>query len=370
MPLTVVQMLPALEGGGVERGTLEVARELVRCGHRALVIAAPGRLAQAIVEAGAEHIPWAVGEKSARILRYLVPLRRLLRERRVDILHARSRLPAWLALSVWRSLPPSRRPRFVTTFHGLYSVNRYSAVMTRGEAVIAISDTVRDHIRYCYPWVEERRIVVIPRGVDPLDYPHGYVPSPDWRVGWERDMPMLAGRFVLTLPARISPRKGQDDFLALIAALRERGIPVHGLLAGGADRPERISALEAEIGARGLNEHVSALGHRADLREVMAASNLVLCLSKVGEAFGRTTLEALSLGVPVIGYDHGGVHEILTRVFPEGRTPAGDLPALVAKTLDFILRPRTVPRLHPYTLRAMLDRTIALYESLHQSRER
>ncbi|MGH8574991.1 MAG: glycosyltransferase, partial [Gammaproteobacteria bacterium] len=86
--------------------------------------------------------------------------------------------------------------------------------------------------------------------------------------------------------------------------------------------------------------------------------------------FGRTTIEALNLGVPVIGYDHGGVHEILTRVFPEGRTPAGDLPALVATTLNFILHPRTVPRLHPYTLRAMLDRTIALYESLHQSRER
>ena len=93
-----------------------------------------------------------MGEKSARVLRYLVPLRRLLRERRVDILHARSRLPAWLALSAWRSLPPARRPRFVTTFHGLYSVNRYSAVMARGAAVIAISDTVRDHIRYCYPW--------------------------------------------------------------------------------------------------------------------------------------------------------------------------------------------------------------------------
>ena len=73
----------------------------------------------------------------------------------------------------------------------------------------------------------------IPRGVDPLHYGYGYDPPPDWRVGWERDMPMLAGRFVLTLPARISPRKGQDDFLALIAALRERGIPAHGLLAGG-----------------------------------------------------------------------------------------------------------------------------------------
>ena len=87
----------------------------------------------------------------------------------------------------------------------------------------------------------------IPRGVDPLHYGYGYDPPPDWRVGWERDMPMLAGRFVLTLPARISPRKGQDDFLALIAALRERGIPAHGLLAGGTDRPERLSALIGDM---------------------------------------------------------------------------------------------------------------------------
>jgi glycosyltransferase involved in cell wall biosynthesis len=245
--------------------------------------------------------------------------------------------------------------------------------MARGEAVIAISDTVREHIRDAYPWVDPDRITVIHRGVDPLHYPYGYDPPPEWRVRWEREMTRLAGRFVLSLPARLSPRKGAEDFIALIAALKGRGVPVHGLLAGGADRPERRTALEARIAERGLEAELSLLGHRADLREVMAASNLVFCLSKAPEAFGRTTLEALSLGVPVIGYDHGGVHEILTRVFPEGRTPAGDLPALVAKTLDFILHPRTVPRLHPYTrvhpytLGAMLDRTIELYESLHGS---
>ncbi len=368
MPLTVVQLLPALDGGGVERGTLEVVRELVRCGHRALVVAAPGRLAQSVVDVGGEHLPWAVGEKSPRVLRYLFPLRRLVRERRVDILHARSRLPAWLALSVWRSLPLALRPRFVTTFHGLYSVKPYSAVMARGEAVIAISETVRDHILEHYPWVETGRIAVIPRGVDPLEYPHGYDPPPDWRVAWERAMPMLAGRFVLTLPARVSPRKGWDDFLALIGALRDRGIPVHGLLAGGADRPERLAALTQAITARRLEGHVSHLGHRADLREIMAASNLVFCLSKAPEAFGRVAIEALSLGVPVIGYDHGGIHEILTGVFPAGRIPVGDLPALVAKTVEFIMRPQTVPHRHPYSLRAMLDGTIALYESLHRSR--
>ncbi len=126
----------------MEQGTIEVARELVRCGHRAIVIAARGRMVSQLEEAGAEHLDWDIGRKSAVSLRHVLPLRRLLRSRQVDILHARSRLPAWIAYAAWRSLRPSSRPRFVTTVHGLYSVNRYSAIMTRGEPIIAISAAV------------------------------------------------------------------------------------------------------------------------------------------------------------------------------------------------------------------------------------
>lgn len=363
MPLTVVQVLPALDGGGVEQGTIEVARELVRCGHRAIVIAARGRMVSKLEKAGAEYLDWDIGRKSAVSLRHVLPLRRLLRSRQVDILHARSRLPAWIAYAAWRSLRPSSRPRFVTTVHGLYSVNRYSSIMIRGEPIIAISATVRDCLLKNYPGIDPARVRVIYRGVDPAVYSYAYEPPADWRVIWEREMPMLIGRMVLTLPARISRRKGHQDFIELIAGLKDRGVPAHGLIAGGALRAYLLDELRAQVVRRKLEGHVTFLGQRSDLREIMAVSNLVFCLSKAPEAFGRTTLEALSLGVPVIAYDHGGVREILARMFPEGAVPAGDLGALLEKTVDFVCSPRQVPPSTPFTLRTMLDQTLALYEN-------
>ncbi len=174
--LTVLQLLPSLESGGVERGTLEIANELVRRGHRSLVISSGGRMVEALERAGSEHITWDIGAKSPLTLRFVPRLRRLLAERHIDIVHARSRMPAWIAYLAWRGMNPATRPHFVTTVHGLYSVNRYSAVMTRGERIIAVSNTARDYLLNNYPQVEASRIVVIPRGVDPQEFPYGYRP--------------------------------------------------------------------------------------------------------------------------------------------------------------------------------------------------
>ena len=92
-PLTVLQLLPALESGGVERGTLELGAGLVRAGHRSLVISAGGQLVSRLTGQGSEHIEWPIGKKSLWTLRLVRRLRRLLRDNRVDILHARSRFP-------------------------------------------------------------------------------------------------------------------------------------------------------------------------------------------------------------------------------------------------------------------------------------
>ena len=137
--LTVLQAVPALQGGGVERSTLEVAAALVRNGHRSLVISAGGRLVPELLDAGSEHVCWPIGRKSPLTLRLVPRLRRLLHREGVDILHARSRLPAWVAWLAWRGMDPARRPRFITTVHGLNSVNAYSAVMLKGEQVVAVS---------------------------------------------------------------------------------------------------------------------------------------------------------------------------------------------------------------------------------------
>ena len=217
--LTVMQILPALESGGVERGTLEVAGALARAGHRSLVVSAGGRLVDRLLADGSEHIYLPVGRKSLTTLLQVRRLRHILQQERVDILHARSRLPAWVAWMAWRGMPAEGRPRFVTTVHGLYSVNRYSAIMTRGERVIAVSDTARQYILDNYPAVDSGRVVTIYRGVDPAEFPRGYRPDESWLAAWYGDYPFLQGRRILTLPARLTRLKGHEEFIRLIGAL-------------------------------------------------------------------------------------------------------------------------------------------------------
>lgn len=368
--LTVVQVLPALESGGVERGTLEVGRYLVEQGHRSIVISAGGRMVEQLTRAGSEHLTWDIGRKRLWTLRLIPRLRRFLIDNRVDILHARSRMPAWVAYLAWRGMDPAVRPRFVTTVHGLYSVNAYSAVMVKGERVIAVSQTVRDYILCHYPKVEPARIVVIPRGVDPDEYPHGYQPPAEWLAAWRAQYPQLVGRKVLTLPGRITRLKGHEDFIELIARLKASGEPVHGLIVGGADprKAAYLRELQTKIAAAGLSADISLTGQRDDLREIMAVSDLVLSLSKQPESFGRTVLEALSLGVPVVGYAHGGVGEVLAARMPAGAVAVGDHNALTERVRELLhlgVRP------HPaggHTLRAMLSATLDLYTALASTR--
>jgi glycosyltransferase involved in cell wall biosynthesis len=364
--LTVLQVVPALQGGGVERSTLEVAAELVRHGHRSLVMSGGGRLVPGLVAAGSEHIRWPIGRKSPLTLRYVPRLRRLLLAEGVDILHARSRLPGWLAWLAWRSMDPARRPRFITTVHGLNSVNAYSAVMLRGERVIAVSGATRDYLLQHYPGMDPARISVIPRGVDPVEFPADYRPQTEWLTGWYRQYPQLVNRYVVTLPGRISRRKGIDDFLGIIAGLQARGIPVHGLVVGelppgrrGAD-----AALHARIAAAGLEGSITLAGFREDLREIMAVSSVVLSLSQKPESFGRTVNEALSLHVPVAGYAHGGVGEQLRQHFPAGAVAPADVAAMIERLQAWYGAAPSLQGVRATTLEEMLGRTLALYNDL------
>ena len=368
--LSVAQLLPALDGGGVERGTLEVARELARRGHRSVVVSAGGRLVPELLGEGSEHLAWPLGVKSPLTLRWVRPLRRWLAEQRIDILHARSRLPAWVGWLAWRSMDPATRPRFVTTVHGLYSPSRYSAIMTRGERVIAVSETVRAYLQRHYPGLPAERIQVIQRGVDPAAFPYGYRPSPDWLADWRRHYPQLRDAPVLTLPGRLSRLKGHEDFIELITRLRARGLPAYGLIVGGEEphRQRYAAGLREKARARGLSDVVLFTGHRADMREIYAISTLVLSLSAQPESFGRAVLEALSLGTPVVGYQHGGVGEILARLYPAGLTPVGNLEALTRRVTALLAAAPPVPSEPVFPLRRMLDETLALYEAVYRTR--
>lgn len=364
--LTVVQMLPALESGGVEKGTLEVGRYLVRHGHRSIVISAGGRLVEPLTREGSEHVAWPVGAKRFGTLRYIWKVRELLARERPDILHLRSRLPGWIGYLAWKGLPAAARPHLVTTVHGPYTPGRYSSVMVRGERVIAISDMIRAYILRNYPWVDPSIIRVIPRGVDPQAYPHGYRPPEAWLAKWYAQYPQLAGKYVITLPARLTRWKGQEDFIRIIAGLKRRGLPVHGVLVGDAHPRKQYYAdeLHAQVQAVGLASDITFAGHRGDLKEIMAVSDVVLSLSTDPEAFGRVSLEALTLGVPVAAYDHGGVAEQLAAVFPQGRVPVGDATKAEELLAGWYVVPPAVPAQTPFTLERMLRSTLEAYLEL------
>jgi glycosyltransferase involved in cell wall biosynthesis len=238
--------------------------------------------------------------------------------------------------------------------------------MTRGERVVAVSDTVRRYILDHYPAVDPARIVTIHRGVDRAEFPFGYRPDPDWLATWYGRYPFLRGRRVLTLPGRLTRLKGHEAFIDLIAALVARGLDVHGLIVGHLDpaRQAYTGELQRRIDDRGLTARITFTGQRADIREVYAVSDLVLSLSQKPEAFGRTVLEALCLGTPVLGYDHGGVGEILGRLYPAGRVAAGDATALAACAARLLAAPPPVSQDELFTLDAMLADTLDLYRSL------
>lgn len=362
--LTVVQLLPALEAGGAERSALEVARALVAAGHRSIVVSAGGRLVDRLEREGSEHVELPIGAKSLKALLQVPKLRRLLRAERADIVHARSRMPAWVGWLAVRGF--GRRTHFVTTAHGLNSPGAYSSVMARGERVVCVSNTVRDYLLRNYPGTDPNRLVVIPRGIDPSEYPFGYVADKSWREWFFAEFPQLAGAPLLTLPGRGTRLKGHADAIELVSDLKARGIPTRLLLLGARQegREAYIAELEQLAVARGVADWVAISAQRDDARDVYAASACVLQLSNKPESFGRTVVEAIALCRPVLGYDHGGVGELLADLYPAGRVPAGDRLRLAERAAELLRAAPAIAPLQRYRLADMQAATLALYDGI------
>lgn len=363
-PWTVVQLVPALHAGGAERSTLEVARALVAAGHRSVVVSAGGHLVDRLEAQGSRHVTLDIGRKSLLTLMKAGPLRHLLREIRPDIVHVRSRVPAWLARwSMW-GLKPA--PHLVTTVHGMNSPGAYSAVMLRGERIIAVSQSVRDYVLAHYPGVDAERIRVVPRGIDVEAFPFGYRPDEDWTRQFFAAFPQLAGAPLLTLAGRGTRLKGHADAIELLAALDAREVDARLLLMGVVEpgREAYVDELRARVAERGLADKVAMTPMREDVRDVFASSALVLQLSGQPETFGRTVVEALALCRPVLGYAHGGVDELLAELYPAGRVPPGDIERLTERAAELLRLAPPVAQLDRYRLADMQQGVLAVYAEL------
>ena len=370
---TVLQVLPALDSGGVERGTIEIVEALTARGWTALVASQGGRLVPAVERAGGRHIalplrtklPWAIWRNAGR-------LADIIRGQGVNLVHARSRAPAW---SAWLACRRTGVP-FVTTYHGAYSdegwgKRRYNSVMARGARVIAASGFIADLVRRQHR-VGEDRLRLIPRGIDPAVFNPAQVAGV--RVAsLARDWSIPEGTTVILLPARISRWKGQSVLIAALGLLRKPDLFVV-FVGSDQGRHAYVQSLVDEAAAMGVSSQIKLAGHCADMPAALMLADIVVSASTEPEAFGRAVIEAQAMARVVIAAGHGGAAETVEHGNTGLLVPPGDAGAL-AEAIGSVLawpeqerqamgaRARASVLAH-YTVQAMQQATMAVYEEV------
>ncbi|PKL99489.1 MAG: glycosyl transferase, partial [Gammaproteobacteria bacterium HGW-Gammaproteobacteria-7] len=267
--LKVIQLVPALDAGGVERSTLEIAAALVAAGHDAVVISAGGRMVPELLATGARHVQLDIGRKSLSTLFKVRRLRQLIAG--ADIVHARSRLPAWLAWLAMRKLDSP--PHWVNTVHGLNSPGRYSRILTWGDRVICVSQSVRRHLLAHYPDLDSSRLEVIERGIDPDIFRRAQAPPELCRERYRAEFPELIGGRLLCLPGRGTRLKGHQAAIELLVRLRARGVDARLLMVGVAQdgRSRYLAQLRRLARQRGVDAWLAFSPPRDDMQALYAA---------------------------------------------------------------------------------------------------
>jgi len=375
--MIVLQVIPALEGGGAQLSVLETVAAIAASGGTALVASGGGRMVPGIAAAGGRHIrlkletrnPLAIWRNAAR-------LEALVRAERADLVHAHSRAVAWSALLAARRAGVP----FVTTWHGAYGENfpfkrRYNAVMAAGDRVVAVS-------RFIAAMIEARhglappRLRVVPPGVDPARFdPRAVAPARTAGLAraWGIPKGRLVGRPIVMLPGRLARWKGQGVLLGAMARMAERAAV--GVFVGPVEGRERyVAELKARAAGLGVADRVIFAGGADDMPAAFALADIVVNASTEPEAFGRVVIEAQAMERPVVVADHGAGPETVEEGKTGWRVPPGDEAALAA-ALDRGLALTPPARaaigaaareavIRSYSLSAMEEAMIAVYREL------
>jgi glycosyltransferase involved in cell wall biosynthesis len=304
--MRVIQLLPELNEGGVERGVIELNREFVKRRVESIVISRGGKLASQVILDGGTHIEFDICSKNIFSSPYRIyKLKKLFLELKPDILHIRSRVPAWLTLFANMSL----KIPTVSTIHGFNSVNLYSKVMTKFDRLIAVSSQVKEYIEYNYE-VDSSKISVIHRGVDFEIFDKNRA---DIEFIEEiKAKYSLNGHFLVSAVGRITQLKSIETLIEAINILKPK-FPIKALIVGGvrSDKKEYFEFLQKLIKKKQLQNDIIFTGSLSKVVEIYSMSDIVVSCSKKPESFGRSLSEALSLNTPVIATNHGGVKDII-----------------------------------------------------------
>ena len=368
----ILQVLPSLKSGGVERGTIDIARAIAQAGWKPIVASSGGSMASQVPYAGGLHItlplhkksPWALWRNSRK-------LARIIREHGVDIVHARSRGPAWSAY--WACKKTGAK--FMTTFHGTYGLQnkwkrKYNAIMTRGERIIAISNFIAEHMIENYG-VNGYYVRIIHRGVD-LKLFHPVSHSPQRMIALAKEWRLPDELPLILFPGRITRWKGQDVFLKALAALPHRNF--FAVILGDDKGHETYRMeLEKQIADSGLAGHVRLAKHTHYISEAYMLAKLVVATSLDPEAFGRVPLEAQAMGKPVIATNHGGPCETMLDGQTGWLVTPGDVEQLTgamqyALQLDeetaHYMSQAAIENAQRFSLNVMCDATLSVYREL------
>lgn len=304
--LRILQILPALDAGGVERTTVDVTEALIEKGHTAHVLSAGGRMEEEILALGGHLHNASIGSKNIlSLIPRIFLILKLIKTYDINIIHARSRAPAWPAFFAAKI----SRTKFVTTYHGIYNSKSrlktfYNSIMTKADAIIANSEFTRAHIINTHG-IKADQITSIPRGVDmklfdPMKVSQDMID--DQRAKWgNKD-----DKFIV-LPGRLTRWKGQLDAIDALAHLPKNCLLI--LVGDAQGREGYVNEIKTKITALSLKDRVIIEGHRTDIPLILSSADVVLSASNEPEAFGRVAIEAQAMSRPIVATALGGALE-------------------------------------------------------------
>jgi lipopolysaccharide heptosyltransferase II len=355
--MKALQVLPSLEVGGVERGVIDLARALKKRGETMVVISSGGPLVAELQKMGITHYTLPVHQKSVFTLSLVPQIADIIEKEHIDIVHARSRVPAWLA---WLAARKTSRP-FVTTCHGYYSSHPLSWVMGWGKRVIVISTVIGRHMIDDFG-VSPERIRLIHRGVDLAQFTPA---AKNWDAPEKRP-------FRIINIGRLSPIKGQLEFLKAVYEVR-RQIPSLEVWLVGAEHKSKhkyTDQLQKTIRQLNLEPCVKLMGTRRDIPELLAQSDLLVLSTLVPEAFGRVIIEAGAVGTPVLATALGGVLDIIDPGLNGLLVTPGDVEGMASAMVEILKDKRKAQNFaaalkekvtKQFSLETMTDATLKVY---------
>ena len=364
--MKIIQLVPAMEQGGVERGVVEMNRAIVAKGWENIVIAKNGRLLEQIERDGGRVIRLDV--KSKNPLTYfwrVVKLRKILKAEKPDAVNAHSRVPAWIFVGANKGL----NIPWISFAHGANSISAYSKVMTYGTVTVTPSRYIADYLKAAYG-IKEEKLRVIPRAIDrekfnpeKLDLEFTEAKKLEWRT---------EGRKTVMGLGRITQLKGYDTLIKATAIIKQSIPSVRTVIVGEAEALRKDVERDLKQLAKdlGVEENVVFAGNQQKVAECLSIADVVVSANtKKPEAFGRSMAEALAMNRPVVATAFGGALDIVEngvngRLVPVEQADEKGFAEAIIEVLNTKYGDLRTPAIEKFSFSNMIEKGLNTYESI------